>query len=295
MAGGLLRARVNSPRRRFDSGMTRTWDDAAALWLREKRHKATIDRDAQKLRWLSPYLSGKRLRDVDRETIMVAAWDKVRETSPATANRFLALIRAILRRACRVWEWIDRMPHVELFAEKSIRVRWITAGQARRLLDVLPVHQREMVLFALATGLRQGNVLRLEWGQVDMRRRVAWIHADQAKGRRSFSVPLNETAMAVLRGCKGKHPHRVFTYKGKPIAWANTLAWRRALQRARIKDFRWHDLRHTWASWHVQHGTPLYVVQDLGAWRSETMVRRYAHLAPSHYAEHAAAIDAVLK
>jgi len=274
--------------------MQHTWDDAARLWLVEKKHKADIDRDAQKLDWLRPYFGGKALTQIDREAVMVVAWDKAKATSPATANRLLALIRAIFRRACRVWEWIDRMPFVELFPESEGRVRWITPDQARALFKELPPHQLDMVLFALATGLRQGNVLRLEWSQVDMRRKLAWIYGDQAKGRRAFSLPLNDTAIEVLRRCKGRHPSRVFTYRGKPIAWANTKAWRQALKRAGIKNFRWHDLRHTWASWHVQHGTPLFVVQDLGAWRSGTMVRRYAHLAPSQYAEHAATIDVVI-
>jgi integrase len=87
----------------------------------------------------------------------------------------------------------------------------------------------------------------------------------------------------------------VFTYRGRPIAWANTRAWREALKRAGIVDFRWHDIRHTWASWLVQNGTPLFVVQEMGAWQSEGMVRRYAHLGPAHLAQHAQVISAMLK
>jgi integrase len=67
------------------------------------------------------------------------------------------------------------------------------------------------------------------------------------------------------------------------------------LKRAGIVDFRWHDIRHTWASWLVQNGTPLFVVQEMGAWQSEGMVRRYAHLAPAHLAKHAEVISAMLK
>jgi integrase len=67
------------------------------------------------------------------------------------------------------------------------------------------------------------------------------------------------------------------------------------LKRAGIVDFRWHDIRHTWASWLVQNGTPLYVVQEMGAWQSEGMVRRYAHLGPAHLAQHAEVITAMLK
>lgn len=112
-----------------------TWDDAARLWLVEKKHKADIDRDTQKLEWLKPYFGGKPLAQIDREAVMAVAWDKAKATSPATANRLLALIRAIFRRACRVWEWIDRMPFVELFPEPEGRVRSITPEQARALFN----------------------------------------------------------------------------------------------------------------------------------------------------------------
>ena len=79
----------------------------------------------------------------------------------------------------------------------------------------------------------------------------------------------------------------MFTYKGKPVTKANNHAWRKALVRAGIEDFRWHDLRHTWASWHVQQGTPLYVLQELGGWSDYEMVRRYAHLSAEHLAQYA--------
>lgn len=68
------------------------------------------------------------------------------------------------------------------------------------------------------------------------------------------------------------------------------MAFGKVLNRAGIKDFRWHDLRHTWASWHVQAGTPLNVLQELGGWSDYKMVLRYAHLAPEHLAYHAANI-----
>ena len=78
----------------------------------------------------------------------------------------------------------------------------------------------------------------------------------------------------------------VFTYKGRSVHQVNTKAWKRALERAGIANFRWHDLRHTWASWHVQTGTPLHVLQELGGWESVEMVRRYAHLSSQHLAQY---------
>ena len=272
----------------------RTWDEAALKWLQESAHKATHEEDKAKLRWLQPYLRTKPLDSIHRELIAGIAAAKAEQSSPATANRYLALIRAVLRKAAFEWEWIDRVPKVKLYREAKRRIRWITPEQAQMLLRELPSHQAEVVLFALSTGLRQSNVLKLEWSQVDLARKVAWIHADQAKGRKPIHVSLNSVAVAVLARQVGKHPERVFTYNGKPIAWANTHAWRAALKRAGIEDFRWHDLRHTWASWLIQHGTPMYVVQEMGAWESEGMVRRYAHLAPAHLAVHAEVIAGLL-
>ena len=87
--------------------------------------------------------------------------------------------------------------------------------------------------------------------------------------------------MAVLKQQQGRHPELVFTYAGKPIKHVNTESWRGAVKRAGIENFRWHDLRHTWASWLVQNGTPLYDLQEMGGWKSPDMVRRYAHLVPA--------------
>ena len=83
----------------------------------------------------------------------------------------------------------------------------------------------------------------------------------------------------------------VFTYDGEPVTRANNHAWRKALKRAGIENFRWHDLRHTWASWHVQAGTPLHVLQELGGWHSHEMVQRYAHLSADQLSEYAKGIE----
>lgn len=100
-------------------------------------------------------------------------------------------------------------------------------------------------------------------------------------GKASIAVPLNPNAISILRKQLFKHSEFVFTYKGAPIKQCNTKARRKALKRADIEN-RWHDLRHTWASWHVQNGTSLYEVQKMGGWSSLDMVERYAHLSSDH-------------
>ncbi|MCC8996593.1 MAG: tyrosine-type recombinase/integrase [Nitrosomonas sp.] len=105
------------------------------------------------------------------------------------------------------------------------------------------------------------------------------MHPDQAKIRKAIHVPLNTITLAVLFRQSGKHPSRVFTYKGRSISWANnTSAWRNALKRAGIDNFRWHDLR-----WLAQQGAPMNVLQELGGRESEEMVRRYTHLSTPNF------------
>ena len=90
-------------------------------------------------------------------------------------------------------------------------------------------------------------------------------------------VPLNQDAIDVLESLKGNHPRFCFTYKGKPINRSHSnKAWYTALKRAGLEEFRFHDLRHTWASWHRQAGTSCDELKDLGGWKSRIMVDRYA-------------------
>jgi integrase len=257
-----------------------TWQQAVVRWCEEKAHKATANEDRRMFQWLDQFLAGRLLHTITRDEIQAIGEAKVQQSSRATANRYLALVRAVLRRAAGPWQWIEKAPSVTLYREPKRRVRWLTKEEATRLLAALAPHQRQLARFALATGLRQANVLHLQWSQVDLERRTAWIHADEAKAREAIGVPLNDEAMAILREERGKHPTSVFTYSGRPLKSVNTKSWKKGLKRAGIENFRWHDLRHVWATWHVMAGTTLGELQELGAWKSETMVKRYAHFAP---------------
>ena len=266
----------------------RSWQEAVVKWLKESSHKASIESDKIHLRWLDQHLRGLYLDQIDRGLIDKISDAKLAEkVTNATVNRVLEVLRAILRRATDDWEWIDRAPKVRLLPEPLRRIRWLRPEEAQRLLAELPDHLADMAAFTLATGLRRANVTGLQWSQVDLVRRVAWVHPDQAKARKAIAVPLNANAVLILRKRMGKHHTHVFSYKDHPITQVSTKAWYAALERAGIDDFRWHDLRHTWASWHVQNGTPLYALQELGGWESPEMVRKYAHLACEHLAPYA--------
>ena len=271
-----------------------SWQQAAGRWIEETSHKATHKEDIAKLKWLHSILGELMLDEITLDVIARIKAARLKEASKSTASRYLALLRSILKRAVDEWDWLEKAPKVKLFKEAEGRIRFITPEQVQALLQELPAHQKDMVLFALQTGLRQSNVLKLEWLEVNLEQGHMWVNAEQSKNRKPIAVPLNREALAVLHRQVGKHPARVFTYAGKPIANANTHAWTNALKRAGIENFRWHDLRHTWASWHRMQGTPTHELQQLGGWKTGAMVERYAHLAPDQLASAAARLDSIV-
>jgi len=125
---------------------------------------------------------------------------------------------------------------------------------------------------------------------VDLDRKVAWLDHGTTKSGEGRGIPLNADAVAALESTWGQHPRWCFTFGGKRIQQSST-AWGKAQQRAGIEDFRFHDLRHTWASWHVQSGTSLPELMELGGWKSYEMVLRYAHLAPEKLSSVADALN----
>lgn len=266
----------------------RTWDEAALRWLKEKAHKKSHRDDVSRIRWFTRSLRGRYLDQVSRDTIDGIISRRLSRRSDRTKDLYVALIRAIFRKAMREWEWLDHIPAFKTYSSGGeVRIRYLTHDQARQLLDALPDHQREVVMFALATGLRQGNILRLTWDRVDLDRRIATIVHGDTKNGDALGVPLNDVAMGVLRRQLGKHKTHVFTFRGEPFRNANNRTWRAALKACGIEDFRWHDLRHTWASWLRQNDVPTWVLQELGGWKSESMVRRYAHMSVKHLAPYA--------
>lgn len=273
----------------------RTWPDAVLKFIEETSHKRTHKQDKAILKWLDAYLGDKYLDEIDRALIDRIKAARAKIATQATANRYLAVIRTVLRKACHEWEWVERVPKVSLFREKEGRIRSLTQGEFGRLLANLPPHLADMALFSVATGLRQGNVPTLEWQQVNLELRHAWITPDKHKNGRAHAVPLNEMALAVLNKQVGKHPSHVFTYLGHPIANVSTKAWWKGLKLAGIEDFRWHDLRHTFATWHRQAGTPTHELQKLGGWKTQAMVERYAHIAPEGLQTAASRLDNVLQ
>ena len=195
-----------------------SWQEAVVRYLGDKSELKSIRTTKEVFRYLDQHLSNALLNDIDREMIeRIKQHKKESGASNGTVNRTLGVLRAVLNMAKNDWEWIDITPKVKAYPTPDGVIRWLTYEEANRLLTELPPHLSALVRFSLATGLRESNVLKLEWSQVDLQRRCAWIHAENTKSGKAISIPLNADAMAVLRSQFGKHSDRVFTYCTKPI------------------------------------------------------------------------------
>ncbi|HBT3381437.1 TPA: site-specific integrase [Klebsiella aerogenes] len=312
-----------------------TFEEACLRWLEEKADKKSLDTDKGRIGFWLEHFEGMKIKDITEAKIYAAVsrmqnrkakeiWQQrvdaaarkgkdapAFEAKPVTTStkaKHLALMKAILRAAERDWKWLEKSPVIKIPSVRNKRVRWLEHEEAKRLIDECPEPLKSVVKFALATGLRRSNIINLEWQQIDMQRRVAWVNPEDSKSNRAIGVALNDTACKVLRDQIGNHHKWVFVHTRawhrpdssltpaiRKMRVDDNRAWSSACKRAGIEDFRFHDLRHTWASWLIQSGVPLSVLQEMGGWESIEMVRRYAHLAPNHLTEHARQIDSIFE
>jgi integrase/recombinase XerD len=204
---------------------------------------------------------------------------------PPTIRRYLATLSSLFAFAERSG-WLAQNP-VTHFDKRSLpealpRTRFLTQAEYRRLLASAEPHLRPLIEMAVETGMRMGELFGLRWEQVHLERRE--VRLVVTKSNRPRVIPLSDRAVAILVASPriAESPY-VFTnpHTGKRYRklWQS---FRNACSRAGITDFRWHDLRHTFASWHVQSGTDLYRVSRMLGHSTLQMSARYAHLATEH-------------
>lgn len=286
-----------------------TWEDAVERLHAEHTENPgrwrAFERTERILEHLSPLLTGSLLTEIaDKENLLrvrkllaARTWHD-RPVALSTVNREMAELGKILNLAADEWGLLDqKVPTIPLFRLEKTEPVWATRDQVATLLASLPAHGRDMALFACATGMRRGEVARMQWAHVDERRATCYVPASGAKNRKARVVPLNSDALAILAAWRlprgkvdvfGPHATHVFYFRRRaPIARLTTRAFHRAARAAGLDGFTFHKLRHTWASWQVQSGTPLKILMELGGWQSYEMVIRYAHLAPGHLALYA--------
>ena len=240
---------------------------------------------------------------------------------PATINRDLDRLKAALSKAVewglikdnplrgvrRIRRGIEpRVRYLDSKEEAALRAALVQRDELRQLeresgnewrrargkeempnIERFSDHLHPLVLLALNTGLRRGELTALKWRDIDMGSKVLTVRAGYAKSGKARHVPLNEEALEVLEAMRPntKQAEKLFNVK------TFNKSWHGVLENAEIEDFRFHDLRHTFASNLVMAGVPLNTVRDLLGHGDIQMTLRYAHLAPSHVAEAVALLD----
>jgi len=209
-----------------------------------------------------------------------------RTRSEARVNRELAVLKHMLNKAVE-WGMLDVNPFKRgaklMYKEDHGRLRFLTYEEADKLLDHCLPHLRPIVETALMTGMRKEEILSLKWDQI--RNGMIYIDGKMAKSGKGRQIPINDRLDEVLQAHRQKVQLRslyVFS-DARGQRFGNVRkSFESACKKAGIVDFRFHDLRHTFASWMVMAGADLKAVQELLGHASLTMTMRYAHLAPGH-------------
>ena len=228
-------------------------------------------------KYFEPIFEGKDLKQISKQDIAEARSGI--KGSPGTVNRYLNYFRAILMYAYEELGWLDSKPIVKRVKEDPRSHKYFTQQQIKKLLRYLPEHLKKPFIFSLMTGVRMSNCLNLRWDHIQGNQ--ISIEGTETKNGKGLSVPLNAKCIELLDSIDRQGSY-VFLYAGRRITRASNTGWYKALDKAGLKGFRWHDIRHTRATHHVQNGTPLHTLQHLGGWSDFNIVNRYAHLSKDY-------------
>ncbi|MDD5434574.1 MAG: tyrosine-type recombinase/integrase [Nitrospira sp.] len=269
----------------FNEARKRTFEELRDKYMTEhskiNKTPTTQVRDGSAFKRLSGFFGGLMLLEItpaqisDYKSLRIKAGIK-----PSTISRELEVLRHAMNLALQ-WEWIETSPFskIKLDRPKNEIERWITAEEEKRLLDASTHQLREIIIFALNTGMRQDEILSLQWSQVDLFRRNVTLLITKNKEKRT--IPINQTVLDLLK-FKSKVRHLsgyVFiSQAGIKIIASNLLrAYYVARKKAGLEDVRFHDLRHTFATRLVQAGVDLYTVAKILGHKDIRMTQRYAH------------------
>lgn len=273
------------------------WEGAVLQYLQHAR-KRSLGLDKARLRWLDQHLAGEFLDVIAGvgDDGYSAKWDEViearrrtyleerrRSIKDSTLNRYRALVVKILNDSG------VRNHRLRHYDEPKPRKDFLTKEAATDTVAKAPDWAKDPLLFDWATGHRLGNLLGLEWHQLDLQRRVYKPYGENFKNGEEPELPLSDFAISIIRRQLGKHQRFVFVKDGEKIKYG---AWRYMWDKIRPtvngKPITFHSAgRKTWASWMRQAGTSCEDIQDAGGWKTLSVVKgTYAHVQPTHLLQH---------
>jgi integrase len=247
-----------------------------------KANKKSWQRDRTSLNSLLPFFGSKRLKNIS--PFMVEKYKQQRrgKVSAASVNRELACMKHMFNLAIK-WGKVSKNPvrEVKLFKEKNRRLRFLSEEEADRLVNACNAQLKPVVITALETGMRLGEILKLKWNDIDFERNLVML--DETKSGSPRQIPLSDELREMFIDMKSRSTQEyVFLNKqGKPFRDIRE-SFERAKKKARINNFRFHDLRHTFASHLVMAGIDLVTVKELLGHKTIQMTMRYSHLSGKH-------------
>ncbi len=277
----------------------RTLEEALERYLEEvtpSKKSATQRDDKTYAKNLSRIFRKMLLKDISTDAISKYVLKRRENVGPCTVNRELSFLSAMFNRAIKIWDWCKDNPVSRIKREKEPkRTKYFSEEEFSKIFKFLPDWLRPIVLLAKNTGLRQANLVNLKWSRVKLSQRLIFLEGEQMKNGEPICLPLNDVAFDVLqtlweKKMKAKSNKRNKSFKrssfvfchsstgGSYSCWGVSRGFKKACVRAKLKDFRFHDLRHDFCSQLVQSGVNLYVVKELAGHKDITTTQRYAHL-----------------
>lgn len=265
----------------------KTFSELMERYLREHAsRRAHYRRSVNMVNNLKTFFGNPKLHQVTPKLIVAFKNKRYADgVMPATINRELALLKKAFNLACREWEWTRDNPvcRVSMEREQNTRDRWLTEADEQRLLGAATPWIKELIIFAIHTGMRRGEILGLTWAGVDFARRTVTVFRSKNGERRT--IPMNQTVLDLLSEKYAKRSsgsELVFASRTETLLDGSNLrrGFTSALKAAKIENLHFHDLRHTFATRLVQAGVDLYKVQRLLGHKSPIMTQRYAHHFP---------------
>lgn len=211
---------------------------------------------------------------------------ETKKLQPASINKNISLLKAMFKKAID-WSMVEedilkRVRNCKLLQENNRRLRYLTKEECKKIINSCEPHLKPIVITAINTGMRKGEILNLKWDNVDLKN--GFILLDITKNGERREIPINDTLKSILQGITRRLDIPFVFYdnkSGKPYQDIKR-SFATAVRRSKIHDFKFHDLRHTFASHLIMAGIDLTTVKELLGHKDIKMTMRYAHLAPSH-------------
>ena len=253
--------------------------------LRGFKGKSLVDQKSR-LNYWNQLLGSKQLLDITKSDIFNGLDNLPDKLTNATINRYKAVISVVFSYACREYDLPENpVNQIPSLPENNERIRFLSEAERTRLFSSCRASQWDklylLVLLAITTGARKGELTKLGWGDIDFDRRTAYVAT--TKNGQPKVLPLTDSVIKELQLFDTKDSSLIFASKIKEeVTYCFTKPWKRALEDAKIKDFRFHDLRHSCASYLAQSGASLLEIADVLGHKQISVTKRYAHLCIEH-------------